>query len=334
MFIVPGAETVPFHFVWISLAVVYGFRPWSLPRTAIVLGAVCLVTGAALERDVQAGIIGWEEMTEVPLMSLVFLASVWHVRRRVAAEQAARVGAESERRMRDALKRFVRFASHELRTPVTVARGYTELLRVEHPDAQLGDDAAVVLDELDKLERISSRLLDLAQVEEQEIRCMPTDIDALLRRTARRWRPAAERHWLLETDAGSVMADAERLEASLDCLLDNAVKYTSAGATIELRGRRDADWVTIEVIDEGTGIAPDELPYIFEAFHSGPRGGSGLGLAVVHATALAHQGTVSVADSPMLGCTFTLRLPVPTDNAGTGLPQRAVVEHDRAMTRP
>lgn len=87
MFLVPGAETVPFHFVWISLAVVYGFQPWSLRRTALVLVVVCGATGAALERDVQAGVIGWEETTEVPLMCLLFLASVWHVRRRITAER-------------------------------------------------------------------------------------------------------------------------------------------------------------------------------------------------------------------------------------------------------
>jgi signal transduction histidine kinase len=129
MFVLPGAETVPFHFIWISLALVYGVRPWPLRMTYAVLLVVCVTTGSALVLNVTRGYIGWEETTEVPLMSLLFLAMVWHVRRRAAAVRQARQHAGSERRMREAQRRFVRFASHELRTPVTVARGYTELIR-------------------------------------------------------------------------------------------------------------------------------------------------------------------------------------------------------------
>src|SRR5215475_13201779 len=90
MFGLPGAETVPFHFVWISLSLVYGVRPWPLPTTYGVLGLVCLTTGAALVLNVLRGYIGWEEVTEVPLMSAVFLAMVWHVRRRAEAVRQAR----------------------------------------------------------------------------------------------------------------------------------------------------------------------------------------------------------------------------------------------------
>lgn len=309
MFVAPGAETVPFHLVWISLAVVYGFQPWSLRRTALVLTAVCTVTGLALVRNVRAEVIGWEETTEVPLMCLVFLASVWHVRRRIAAERTALIGAENERRMKDALHRFVRFASHELRTPLTVARGYTELIRVEHVNPQVEEDAAVVLDELDKLGRIAARLLELVHVEDQ-FSCRPADLDELLHRAVRRWRLAADRRWLLHPHAGWAQVDAERLAVALDCLLDNAVKYTEAGSTIELRGSRDEAAVTIEIADDGSGIDDAELPYVFEAFHSGPRGGSGLGLAMVHSTMLAHHGSVTIVESSRQGTVFRLRLPL------------------------
>src|SRR5262249_61552836 len=67
MFAMPGKETVPFHFVWISLSLVYGLQPWSLTRTYAVLAAVGTVTGWALVHHVQNGVIGWEETTEVPL---------------------------------------------------------------------------------------------------------------------------------------------------------------------------------------------------------------------------------------------------------------------------
>lgn len=234
--------------------------------------------------------------------------------------------------MRDVLKRFVRFASHELRTPLTVARGYTELIRVEHVNTQVEEDAAIVLDELVKLERIASRLLDLAQVEEQEICCRPTDIDELLQRAVRRWRLVADRRWLLRPHAGWAQVDPERLEVSLDCLLDNAVKYTEAGSAIELHGSRDGPAVTIEVADTGAGIDDADLPYIFEAFHSGPRGGTGLGLAMVDATMLAHHGSVTVAGSSGGGTVFRLQFPAQPPVPTAGIQPTRPVAHDRAVT--
>jgi signal transduction histidine kinase len=310
MFAMPGKETVPFHFVWISLSLVYGLQPWSLTRTYLVLAGVGVVTGAALVHHVQNDVIGWEETTEVPLMTMVFLAMVWHVRRRAAASAEARQMAESERRMRDAQRRFVRLASHELRTPLTVARGYTELIRNEHLHPQVGEDAAVVLDELDKLERIAARLLTLAKVEESsQLRPELLDLDALLQRTIKRWRPTAHRRWSIDSQAGTIVADPERLEAALDSLLENAVRYTADGGHIGLAARRDDPDVVIEVSDDGLGIPGDELPFIFESFRSGSvRGGTGMGLAIVAAVVHSHGGTVR-AESRTDGTTFVLRLP-------------------------
>jgi signal transduction histidine kinase len=312
MFALPGAETVPFHFVWISLAVVYGVRPWPLPTTCAVLAVVCVATGAALVLNVRREFIGWEETTEVPLMSLVFLAMVWHVRRRTAAVARADRHAESERWIRDAQKRFVRFASHELRTPVTVARGFTELIRNGQASPQVEQDAAIVLDELDKLERIAGRLLTLAQIDEPAtLRPRHLDLDVLLNRTIQRWRATAGRTWSLDASAGSIVADRERLETALDSLLDNAVRYTAEGGQIRLVGRRDGGTAVIEVHDDGLGIAADDLGFVFESFRSGTGGGTGMGLAIVKAIVEAHGGDVSVASRPpAAGTTFTLRIPI------------------------
>jgi two-component system OmpR family sensor kinase len=318
MFLLPGKETVPFHFVWISLSIVYGLQSWSLTRTYLVLAVVGIVTGVALIRHVQNHVIGWEETTEVPLMSLVFLAMVWHVRRRSAANLEARALAESERRMRDGQRRFVRFASHELRTPLTVARGYTELIRDAHIDPQVGEDAAVVLDELAKLERIAERLLTLAKVEEpSQLRPAPVDLDALLHRTIKRWRPTASRQWLIHSQAGRIVADAERLEAALDSLLENAVRYTEDGGRIELSAWHQNGHVVIVVRDDGLGIAIDDLNFVFEGFHSGSiRGGTGMGLAIVAAVVHSHGGTVDAENLDGGGAQFTLRLPAPAGPNG------------------
>jgi len=313
MFVMPGKETIPFHFVWISLSLVYGLQSWSLGRTYVVLTAVCIVTGVALIRHVQNGVIGWEETTEVPFMSRVFLAMVWHVRRRAAAIAEARALAESERRVRDAQRRFVRFASHDLRTPVTIARGYTELIGSQTALAQVREDVAIVMDELDKLERIASRLLTLAQINEQSsLRPASVDLDALLHRTIKRWHVSANRHWWIDTDAGFVVADAERLEAVLDSLLDNAVRYTEDGGSVGLYSRRDDGWVIVQVRDDGLGIPADDIGFVFEGFRSGSvRGGTGMGLAIVKAVVDGHGGTVSAENVPGGGALFTIRLPVP-----------------------
>src|SRR5262249_44422501 len=85
MFVMPGQETIPFHFIYISMALVYGFQPWPLGRTYAVLGLVAATTGVALAWHVKNGVIGWEETAEIPLMAVLFLGMAWHVRRRAAA---------------------------------------------------------------------------------------------------------------------------------------------------------------------------------------------------------------------------------------------------------
>ena len=125
--------------------------------------------------------------------------------------------------MREAQRRFVRFASHELRTPMTVARGYAELIRDNATDDQTREDAIVVLEELETLNGIAGRLLTLARSEQPDLlREQDVDVDSLLQRAVKRWRPAADRVWSIDTHTGVITADQERLEAALDCLLDNA----------------------------------------------------------------------------------------------------------------
>jgi signal transduction histidine kinase len=273
--------------------------------------AVAVVTGIPLVLHAQDGDTGWQETSEIPLMALLFLVMVWHVRRRMAATAEAHRLAESERQARERQRRFVRFASHELRTPITVARGFTELLGAQQQDPAGAEDIAVVLDELDKLESIAARLLALAQADEDSIHAEEVDLAALLERTAHRWRAGApDRRWKVECPALRVWADPARLEVAVDSAVENAVRHTEEDGTIVLRGLAAGDEVVVEVADDGVGIAAGQLPLVFEQFHSaGPHAGTGLGLAIVRAVAEAHRGRVSATNGPDGGAVITLVLP-------------------------
>ena len=329
MFALPGQETIPFHFIYISMALVYGLQPWPLPKTYAVLGLVAATTGLALAWHVKNSVIGWEETTEIPLMAVLFLVMVWHVRRRAAAIREARRYADSEHEMRERQKRFVRFASHELRTPVTVGRGFAELIRDAQPGSQAAQDAVVVLEEFDNLERIAARLLTLARMDEHStVKPSAVPVGPQLERTVTRWRAAADRDWRLRPTSAVVVADRHRLETALDSLVENAVRYTEDGGVIDLGAYPDEESVVIEVRDNGPGIPDEELAYIFESFRSGSsRGGTGIGLAIVKTIVEAHGGAVSAENLPGGGAAFRLRLPA------LGPPPPAVTEHDELRDR-
>ena len=313
----PSWETVPFHFVWISLTIVYGFRVWSPGVTSAILGTVALGTGASIMTDAFNGIQLWGELFEVPLMSAMFLAMVWHARRRQAAMREVEAVAEMRASLLVRQERFLHDASHELRTPVTIARGHLELLCREEPDAP---ELAVALDELERMERIVDRLLLLAKIDQPDfVLLRDIAIDRFLEDVFMRWSEVAPRTWRLELDvAGIVRADPEALRNALDALLENAVKYTEPHTGIALRASAVGGEIVIEVADEGAGVPDAALHTIFDRFaraddaRTRVHGGVGLGLAIVAAIAKAHGGTCTV-ERRQDETVFALRLPVVDD---------------------
>ncbi|MEU6534733.1 HAMP domain-containing sensor histidine kinase [Streptomyces sp. NPDC047000] len=324
LFVVPGLETVVFHLVWISMAILYGLQGWSARRTAVVLTLVTLVTGAALGEFVAGGHAAWDELAEVPLMGLVFLAMVWHVRRRAAALAEVQSLAARERRAQEVKELFVRTCSHEMRTPITVARCYAEMVRDELPGPRGKDDLDVVLDELDKLSRLSGRLLVLADAHRPAgFDWGPVDLGALLRRTVQRWRPASERDWLLDAPSVVVEGDESRLEAALDALVENAVKFTAEGDAITLRCATAPDGAVVEVEDTGIGFARSRDGDGDGRDKGGParssgRPGTGLGLAIVRAVVEGHGGTLTVVPGRRDGALLRMELPLLPPVAGPG----------------
>jgi signal transduction histidine kinase len=310
-------ETIPFHFVWVSLTIVYGFRVWRLRTTMVLLLVVMAVTGAALAWTVARGNERLDELTEVPLMAAMFVAMVWHAhRRRAAIEETERL-AESEHRLLEGQREFVRDASHELRTPITVARGHAELIRDSGVNGQVASDARVVLDELGRLARLSERLLILTAADDPGfLSRAEIDVEPLVVGLMRRWSPTAERAWRVRVTAeGTVRADRERLETALDALMENAVKATDEGRAILVGSRADGHRLLLEVTDEGRGIGAENLHRIFEPFskiepdRARKNGGTGLGLSIAKAIVDAHGGSIAVDSAEGHGTTFRISLP-------------------------
>jgi signal transduction histidine kinase len=310
----PGWETIPFHLVWISITLLYGFRVWRLSSTFLTLGAVALITGTMISNDAFSGDQLWGELFEVPLMSAMFLAMVWHARRRQDALAIVERQASDRASLLERQERFLHDASHELRTPVTIARGHLEVHRRTNGNA--APEIDVALDELQRIELILGRLLLLAKADQPDfVVSQRIDLEPYLEDVFMRWTEVAPRVWKLGSLAsGTLTVDQEALRAALDALLENAVKYTERGDTIELSSRVSGNDVVIEVRDGGEGIPPDALNHIFDRFaradpaRTRAQGGVGLGLAIVDAIAKAHGGRCTVESSP-LGTTFSLRLP-------------------------
>jgi signal transduction histidine kinase len=309
-------ETVPFHFIWISLTLLYGFRTWPTAPTMWVLGAVMLATASGIGLGVWRGSEPPQELTEVPLMAAVFVAMAWHAHRRQAADRSHRAISEQNARLLATQRQFLQDAAHQLRTPITIALGHAELLASDLTSQQEGRDIQVVIGELSRLRRISERLLLIAAAADPEfLHPELIALDRLTMELIRRWRPAADRCWQLgRLDQVSVLADRERLGLALDALLENAVRHTMADDVIQLSVIRD--WpgrhARVVVADSGSGIPDDQLHLIFNRFRTGddsqPRG-TGLGLPLVRAVARAHGGDVTVRSRPGEGSEFELTLP-------------------------
>jgi two-component system OmpR family sensor kinase len=325
MLVFPQWQTVPFHWIWITITFLYGFRRWTNAQTAGVLAAVILVTSIAMLRAVG----DTAELSEIPLMTCVFLGMVWHVRRRQDAVDAQRRIAERERE-------FMRDAAHTLRTPLTVAQGHAEfVLDGLEPGTQGHDDATVLLDELRRLARISDQLLMLAMAEREDVLLLaPVALDRLAADVGRRFAHSTGRSVVVHApDPVTVLADEQRLRHALDALVENALHATEAGGAVTIDARVRDGRAVLEVSDTGVGIAAADRERIFARFARGAnaerRPGTGLGLAIVKAIAEAHGGRVSVASAPGAGTTFTLTLGAPEPagrTAGAAQPLRPLAD--------
>jgi signal transduction histidine kinase len=331
-------EEIPFDLIWISFALVYSFRVRSTGPTLWLLAAMEVTTFGAIGVDVLRHFQPADELTAVPLMAAMFWVMMWHGRRRTAANDERIRISEENARLLATQQQFLQDASHQLRTPITIALGHSELLARNLAENQDKRDINVIVGELNRLRKLSERLLLIAASADPDfLQPEPVELDQFITDVLWRWQPAADRHWQLgQVDDAVILADVERLGLAIDALLENAIAHTTPGDMIRLAvARKDEDRiVTIVVQDTGSGIPVTEMTRIFERFASGQqaagRRGTGLGLPLVRAVTEGHGGQVRVQSSPGLGSRFELRLPMPSVKAARPVQDRPAIPAVRA----
>ncbi|MFP5317424.1 MAG: sensor histidine kinase [Acidimicrobiia bacterium] len=228
----------------------------------------------------------------------------------------------SEKRRLEAVRRdFVANISHELKTPVGALGLLAETLAGEEDPEVVNRLAWRIQSESQRVARIMDDLLDLSRIESEETPTRePVPVHLVVAQAAERVRSAAEQRGIRirigePPKSLAVLGDRRQLVSALYNLMENAVKYSDQGSTVEVGGRTDGHWIELRVRDHGIGIPAQDLERIFERFYRVDRGrsrdtgGTGLGLSIVRHVAGNHGGEITVESREGEGSTFTLRLP-------------------------
>jgi two-component system OmpR family sensor kinase len=247
----------------------------------------------------------------------VVLWSAWRAERRLQRALARREAQVAEDR-----RRFLQRLDHELKNPLTAIRsGLANLAWLSSTDARQETLESVNAQAL-RLSRLASDLRKLAELEVRPLESGPVDIGPLLEdvmAVARERPEAGQRQLLLSLPQAPwplpvVAGDQDLLFLALHNLVDNALKFSAPGDTVEIRAFEDGARLVIEVADTGPGIPKDEVPHVWEELYRGQGGrgvpGSGLGLALVQAIVQRHGGQVGLRSRPGQGTVFSIRLPV------------------------
>jgi two-component system OmpR family sensor kinase len=307
-----GEESIPHRLIWASFAFIYGLVAWSRLTTRLLFWGMTVATGVPMLMHTSSRSGFWSELWQIVWIAVLVYLLIWHVNRQRDTQRQILKLSEAERSRAARQELTTRFGSHEIRTRLSVARGFVELIRDSTGEERTRSDAQLVVGELDKAAALNSSLLTLVQV---GLPTAPSPVsfflDDLVEGVLHRWTPTAERAWSCETSAGAMFGNPERLEAALDCLVENAVKFTDDGDSIRIEAHVDSGDAVLSVSDSGIGIPEDEVAGVFETFGTGSaprdRAGSGLGLAIVAAIVEALHGSVDVASVVGSGTRFTIR---------------------------
>lgn len=314
-FVIAAAVAVTVFVFWVLIKI--GVWP---SVSGVIAGAVAMVMVWFLSRGMTS-----------PLREMAAAASAMstgNYDRRVSSSSRDEVGelarafnqmaaelAETDRVRRD----LVANVSHELRTPITALQVVLENLvdGVTEPDPET---FKTMLAQVERLGRLVKQLLDLSRLESGAVPLERTEfrVEPLLAHAVREQQlHAPEIAVSVSVDSPDLTADGdpERVHQVVANLLENAVRHTPRGGTVQVRAQRDHDGVTIEVLDEGPGIAAADEARIFERFYradsarASSDGGAGLGLAIAQWIVDLHGGDIHPEPREPHGCRMVVTLP-------------------------
>jgi len=217
---------------------------------------------------------------------------------------------------------FISVISHELKTPVALIKGYVGTLRREDAawDREIVKDSlAVIEEEADRLTGLIENLLDASRLQAGGMALNLCDValDGLVERMANHFRTQTEVHQIVvefPADFPVITGDEERLEQVISNLISNAIKYSPKGGKISITGQVRPDHVMVCVSDQGPGVAPDDIPHIFDRFYRSSDAkrstkGAGLGLYLARAVVEAHGGRIWADPHSISGARICFTLP-------------------------
>jgi len=232
-----------------------------------------------------------------------------------------------KRQALDKLRReLVANVSHDLRAPLAVIQGYIETLLIKNEQLSAEERQQYLqtsLNSITKLEKMVKDLFELSKLEARQVHAEkePFAISELIQDVCQKYKIlAAEKQISIQADLPQnlyiVHADVALIERVLQNLIDNAIKFSPRGGSIQLRLCEAADCIQVQVSDTGPGIPPEEIPYVFDRYHKArqtekdERQGAGLGLAIVKKILEIHNSSIQLVSQLGKGTTFSFQLPL------------------------
>ena len=290
--------------------------------SAIVAGSIALLLGIWLARTISHPVSELKEATEQvaqgKLGAQVSVKSKDEIGQLAASFNQMSTDLARSNQLR---RQMTADIAHDLRTPLSVLQGYTEAL----DDGKLHGEPDIyhaMHKQTIHLNRLVEDLRTLSLADAGQLSLHPQAVAPrdLLEHTVLIYAPQAERqhitlHLDIADDLPHIFVDLDRMVQVLGNLISNALRHTAAGGEIRLAAESQNQHLLLQVHDSGAGIAPEDLPHVFDRFYRGDKarsesGESGLGLAISRSIVEAHNGRISATSTPGQGTTFTITLPV------------------------
>ena len=220
---------------------------------------------------------------------------------------------------------FLQRLDHELKNPLTIMRlGLTNLQTGENFTPEQLNSFSRIQQQTQRLQNLIVALRTLTELDKNPLEKSPIDISALINDAISSSLPEQSQKITVSIQqvpwgVGTILGDYDLLLTALGNLLENALKFTNDSGQVEIRATDDGNFVTLEIADNGIGIADDEQEYIFEELYRGQNAkrisGSGLGLSIVQKIIKLHQASIGIHSREGQGTVFTLKFPLNTDRS-------------------